>query len=654
MHDRLRRLLAAGVCGLLLAAAFTVPAAADSPHRVRPLKAEPRRVAEYRLTGVFTHDTDLLSKSGYAAWMIDELLAATTPLPRLGAAFTRAERDTGINARYLVAHAILETGWGTSWIAQAKHNLFGYGAYDRDPVRFAVRYPTFAAGIASVSSQIRSVYLSPDGRWWRGFPTLRGVNRFYASDPFWADKVAVLANAIDQVIVTLRERGLQFGHPRVTSVASGDPVAAGSLVVVRVPWTSRTLGLPAAIRFAARWTPVALAEGALEVPAGSPVPTWSPVARATRTSTSVDLAVRAPAVPGSWRLEVEARDSDGLPLPATDARPIEPLALRVAAPTETAITVGVDLAPHAAVAGPAETVAFLAGADPQPQAGTLVATIRNVGRSAIPVTAGDGTPTMVEAWSLPLAADGAAVQLLDVALTADLQPGGRAMYRLPQPDGTAVVVLRLAGDPGAIGRSLPSVSLFNASELGVATVTPVQVPDLRDAALRSATRPAPARQALPAGRATPPTRPTPVVASRVPPAPAVPIASTFMQSAPIAATTSFVQTDAASEVAIGLAPAPAAAAPELPGQPQATPPRILVRTLATLPGAPADPSVACVPWPAAAAGEADGLLNVAGVPSGIRLVAVALVPDGGTFADPATLRLAWVRVPDLQLHPTPR
>ena len=53
----------------------------------------------YRAGGAFTPNTDVLSVSGYAAWMIDEALGATTPLPPLGAAFLRAEREEGINAR---------------------------------------------------------------------------------------------------------------------------------------------------------------------------------------------------------------------------------------------------------------------------------------------------------------------------------------------------------------------------------------------------------------------------------------------------------------------------------------------------------------------------------------------------------------------------
>ena len=628
MHDRPRRLVAAGLAGLLLAAALAVPAAAASPQSAQVRKPEPRRVVEYRPNGPVTHDTDLLSESGYAAWMIDELLLATTPLPRLGAAFTKAERDTGINARYLVAHALLESGWGTSWIAQAKHNLFGYGAYDRDPGRYATRFPTFAAGIAGVANQIRAKYLSPDGRWWRGFPTLRGVNRFYASDPRWADKVAVIANTINGMVVTLRERDLRFGPPQVAPPAAGTAVAAGSSIVVEVPWTSRKLGLPTGIRFAVRWTPVALAEGGPTAPAGPPAPTWSPAGRTTRAGHSVNLSVTTPTLPGSWQLEIQARDSDGLPLPTTDAPPIQPLALRLAAPTEATISVGLDVTPPVAEAGGATTVAFSVTGAPQSQAGGLVATIGNVGRTTIPATSQDGTPTLVEAWSLPLAADGAAVRLAGTPLTADLPPGGQVTLQLSRPAADAVIVVHLSGDPAAIGRSVPATVLFTASAAGSETLTQLHVPDLRDRGLASPTSP---------------TASTPVAGQPVSPS-------------PVAAGVSVMQTDAAREVAIGLERTPASSPPvstRIPDERDA-PPGILVRTLSTLEANVVGPTTAVLPWPHSGAEDAREMLSVVGVPAGIRLVVVALVPDGGSVADPATLRLAWVSVSTPTTHVTPR
>jgi beta-N-acetylglucosaminidase len=612
--------------GVLMAAALAVPADAGSPRLAQVRKAEPRRVVEYRPNRPFTHDTNLLSESGYAAWMIDELLGATTPLPRLGAAFTRAERDTGINARYLVAHAILETGWGTSWIARRKHNLFGHHAYDRDPLRYATRFPTFAAGIAAVSKEIRAAYLSPDGRWWRGFPTLRGVNRFYASDARWADKVAVLANAIDGMVVTLHERGLHFGWPRVAKPGPGEAVAAGSSIVVEVPWTSRTLGLPAAIRFAVRWTPVALAEGGPTAAAGPPASRWTPVGRITRAGHSVRLSVATPTVAGSWRLEIEARDSDGRPLPATDAPPIRPLALRVAAPTEATISVGLDVTPQVTQAGGALAAAFAVTPVLQSQAGGLVATIRNVGRTTIPAVAQDGTLTLLEAWSLPLTADIDAVQLAGAPLWADLPRGGQVTLHLPRPAEAAIVVLRLSGDPAAIGRSVPAIVLFSSSATGGGMLTQLHVPDLRDASLVS---PAPT------------TASAPVAGPLVPPSPGV-------------VTVSVMQAEAAHEVAIGLQPEPASTALALPAEPPAALPSVLVRTLSTLPANAVDPTAALLPWPGDQAADAPRTLRVAGVPAGIRLVVVALVPDGGSVADLTTFRFAWVPVADPGTGVTPR
>jgi hypothetical protein len=583
----------------------------------------------YRPNRPFTHDTSLLSESGYAAWMIDELLRATTPLPPLGAAFTRAERDTGINARYLVAHAILETGWGTSWIAQWKHNLFGHHAYDRDPLRYATRFPSFAAGIAAVSQEIRTAYLSPDGPWWRGFPTLRGVNRFYASDPVWADKIAVLANEIDAIVLTLHERGLHFGWPRIAKAGPGTSVAARSSIVVEVPWTSRTLGLPAAIRFAVRWTPVALAEGDPVAPTVPPASTWTPVGT-SRRGHSVRLSVAAPSLAGSWRLEIQARDSDGWPLPATDTPQIRSLALRVAAATEATISVGVATTPPHAEAGGVGWAMLAAVESARSRLPSLVATVRNVGRTTIPAVAPDGTPTLLEAWSLPLAADGEAVRLTGTALPADLPPGGQVTLHLPRPGEAAVVVVRLAGDPTAIGREVPTVVLSDSSASGEPTLAQLHVPDLRDCTFD------PLASNLTSAS---------VAHAPVPPA---------RGSAGASAGASVMQADAAGDVAIGLVPEPAFTRPNLRWEPAPPPPAILVRTLTTLPGGAGDPTSALLAWPAGPTINSPATIGLHDVPAGIRLVVVALVPDGGSVADPATLGLAWVRIADPDVGPTPR
>jgi beta-N-acetylglucosaminidase len=142
----------------------------------------------------FTEDTDLTLPSGENAQTINDFLAGTG-LAGLGSAYMQAEQDFGVSARYLVAHSIEESGWGTSAIAREKNNLFGWDAYDADPGDDAMSFSSFAACILYVAQQVREKYLSAGGAYYHG-PTLRGMNVDYASDPFWASKIAAIAQSI--------------------------------------------------------------------------------------------------------------------------------------------------------------------------------------------------------------------------------------------------------------------------------------------------------------------------------------------------------------------------------------------------------------------------------------------------------------------------
>ena len=130
MTSRLRPRVTLAVLAAALLVSFVVPTA----------DARVPRATRYHAGGAITLDTNLLSKSGASAWAIDEYLKATTSLPPLGTAFIAAEKRYGVNARFLLAAAMHESGWGTSYISRDKHNLFGYNAYDRDPLRFATAY----------------------------------------------------------------------------------------------------------------------------------------------------------------------------------------------------------------------------------------------------------------------------------------------------------------------------------------------------------------------------------------------------------------------------------------------------------------------------------------------------------------------------------
>lgn len=143
---------------------------------------------------VFTVDTDLTQPSGENASTVNGFLKGTA-LANLGDSFMHAEQSFHVSARYFVAHAILESAWGTSAIARDKHNLFGFNADDANPYQDATTFPSFDACIQYVAQFIAQNYLSPTGRFYHG-PTLRGMNVDYASDPYWASKIASIADTI--------------------------------------------------------------------------------------------------------------------------------------------------------------------------------------------------------------------------------------------------------------------------------------------------------------------------------------------------------------------------------------------------------------------------------------------------------------------------
>jgi beta-N-acetylglucosaminidase len=148
---------------------------------------------------LFTVDSNLTLPSGESAASLDQFLSGSA-LAGLGASFMTAEATYHVSARYFVAHAILESGWGTSSLAQYKHNLFGFGANDRNPYGDAMSFPSLDACIQYVAQFIQANYLTPGGRFYHG-PTLRGMNVDYASDPNWAEKIASIADTIPPLAV---------------------------------------------------------------------------------------------------------------------------------------------------------------------------------------------------------------------------------------------------------------------------------------------------------------------------------------------------------------------------------------------------------------------------------------------------------------------
>ena len=122
-----------------------------------------------------------------------EAIAAKSPLAHLGAQFKEMEAQYGVNALYLMAHAIHESAWGTSRIAQLKNNLYGINATDHNTEENADVYASFEDSVRRAAQFVTDGYFNErDWRYHGPFLGNKkdGMNVRYASDPFWGEKIA--------------------------------------------------------------------------------------------------------------------------------------------------------------------------------------------------------------------------------------------------------------------------------------------------------------------------------------------------------------------------------------------------------------------------------------------------------------------------------
>lgn len=113
--------------------------------------------------------------------------------------FYNVDKKYNVNGIFIASIAIHESAWGTSQIAQDKHNLFGYGSYDSTPYESSFEFDSYSESIETVAKSLVKYYLNPSGTkiydgetasaWYYNGPTLEAVNQRYASDQDWHKKV---------------------------------------------------------------------------------------------------------------------------------------------------------------------------------------------------------------------------------------------------------------------------------------------------------------------------------------------------------------------------------------------------------------------------------------------------------------------------------
>lgn len=112
-----------------------------------------------------------------------------TKLEGIGRYAKEAEDTYGVNAVFIISLAQHESGFGKSRIAEDKNNLFGIGAYDRDPYACAFSYETKRECIMDFAKLIRKRYFEN-----KELYDLMEIGSIYSSDDKWAAMVAQMMN----------------------------------------------------------------------------------------------------------------------------------------------------------------------------------------------------------------------------------------------------------------------------------------------------------------------------------------------------------------------------------------------------------------------------------------------------------------------------
>lgn len=118
--------------------------------------------------------------------------APGSPFNGQGNVFMEAQKQSGLDARYILSHAALESAWGRSNIAKKYNNYFGIGAFDNDPNN-AKNFSNsgLASGIINGAKWIAKNYYNSTYKQTTLYKMRNnnGVHQ-YATDPNWHTKIA--------------------------------------------------------------------------------------------------------------------------------------------------------------------------------------------------------------------------------------------------------------------------------------------------------------------------------------------------------------------------------------------------------------------------------------------------------------------------------
>jgi len=127
--------------------------------------------------------------SGFTLEMLERAMIDIAPsMVGMEKYFIEMEELHNINCIVLAAIAILESSGGTSEIAMHKNNLAGLGACKNTAYKSAMDFDSHAESIYYLGELLSTKY-APGCKHYGGSYDLVGINKKYAEDPAWADKV---------------------------------------------------------------------------------------------------------------------------------------------------------------------------------------------------------------------------------------------------------------------------------------------------------------------------------------------------------------------------------------------------------------------------------------------------------------------------------
>lgn len=107
-----------------------------------------------------------------------------------GDVFIEASKESGLNPIYILAHAAVESGWGSSYMGRNKHNYFGINCVDSNPGAGYTMGDSVESGIINGAKWIARNFYN------NGYTSLAGMKAGnYATDPNWAYNIVTIMNS---------------------------------------------------------------------------------------------------------------------------------------------------------------------------------------------------------------------------------------------------------------------------------------------------------------------------------------------------------------------------------------------------------------------------------------------------------------------------